>query len=108
MTFSPKEFINRKRTYTGLFLFPFVLLSILSILQGMAFHPRITAIEIKGNEKTLDYIIKREIQHRIGVPLDSTMAKADRNRLENLGIFSDVEWFAIPLEDGTAILSFLL
>ena len=103
MTFSPKEFINRKRPYTGLFLFPFVLLS---ILQGMAFHPRITAIEIKGNEKTLDYIIEREIQHRIGVPLDSTMAKADRNRLENLGIFSDVEWFAIPLEDGTAILSF--
>ena len=38
--------------------------------------------------------------------LDSSLAKEDRNRLENLGIFSAVTWNTVPLEDGTAILNF--
>jgi len=93
----------KKRPFTGLFLLPLISGS---ILMGSAYNPKITAIEFKGNEKTLDYIIEREIQHPIHVTLDSSIAEADRNRLENLGIFSDVIWSAIPLEDGTAILSF--
>jgi outer membrane protein assembly factor BamA len=47
-------------------------------------------IEFIGQNKTKSYIIEREIQHPINVPLDSLLAEADRQRLENLGIFSMV------------------
>ena len=53
----------------------------------------------KGNTLTKDYIIAREIQHHVGEPLDSIIAIEDRNRLINLGIFADVNWRAIPLDN---------
>ena len=56
----------------------------------------------------MDYIIAREIQHPVDTPLDSALAQADRNRLDNLGIFSEVTWRVIPLEDKTGILSFII
>ena len=59
----------------------------------------------KGNTLTKDYIIAREIQHHVGEPLDSTIAVEDRNRLINLGIFADVNWRAIPLDNK--ILNFM-
>ena len=95
----------KKRPYKGLFLFP-LLLSALFSEKG--YTPKISAIEFQGNTKTLDYIIKREIQHPLYAPLDSIRADEDRNRLENLGIFSEVAWRAVPLEDGTAILTFTI
>ena len=69
-------------------------------------QPIVSAIEFKGHFITKDYIIEREIQHPIDVPLDSVVARKDRDRLYNLGIFSDVTWRAIPLEDLTVILEF--
>ena len=51
----------------------------------------------KGNTITKDYIIQREIQHQIKMPLDSAIVVEDKNRLINLGIFADVQWRAIPL-----------
>lgn len=48
-------------------------------------------IQLIGYEKTKPYVLKREIQHPIDVPLDSSIALADKNRLENLGIFSLVD-----------------
>ena len=69
-------------------------------------QPIVSAIEFKGHFITKDYIIEREIQHPIDVPLDSVVARRDRDRLYNLGIFSDVTWRAIPLEDLTVILEF--
>ena len=51
----------------------------------------VSEIQIIGNEITKQYIIQREIQHQKNVPLDSTVADEDRNRIENLGIFSMVE-----------------
>jgi len=51
-------------------------------------YPIVTNIEFVGHNKTKPYIIEREILHPINVPLDSSLAEADRQRLENLGIFS--------------------
>ena len=66
----------------------------------------ISSIEFRGNDKTKDYIIEREIQHQINTVLDSSLAEEDRNRLENLGLFSEVKWQAVPLENGTAVLQY--
>ena len=44
--------------------------------------PKISAIEFKGNVRSLDYIVEREIQHPLNISLDSTIANEDRNRLE--------------------------
>ena len=69
-----------RRPFLGLFLF---LLS--SILFGNnARDPIISIIEIRGNIKTHDYILEREIVHPLDHPLDSTIVIEDRNRLENL------------------------
>ncbi|GIS53385.1 hypothetical protein Ct9H90mP29_04270 [bacterium] len=59
----------------------------------------ISSIQYIGNTKTQDFILEREIHHPINVFLDSTTAKEDRNRLDNLGIFSEVTWKVVPLED---------
>ena len=69
-------------------------------------QPIVSAIEFKGHLITKDYIIEREIQHPIDAPLDSAVARMDRERIYNLGIFGDVTWRAIPLEDLTVILDF--
>jgi len=69
-------------------------------------QPIVSAIEFKGHLITKDFIIEREIQHPIDVPLDSVVARGDRDRLYNLGIFADVTWRAIPLEDLTVILKY--
>ena len=58
----------------------------------------VSDITHEGNTFTKDYIISREIQHKKGIPLDSTIAEEDKNKLLNLGIFADVSWRAIPLE----------
>jgi len=95
--------VIEKRPFIGLFL---LFLFYNSCLIGSGYNPKISSIEIYGNSNTLDYILEREIQHPLFSSLDSSLAEADRNRLENLGIFSDVSWKAIPLQDRTAILKF--
>ena len=66
----------------------------------------VSNITHEGNTFTKDYIISREIQHKKGIPLDSTVAEEDKNKLLNLGIFADVSWRAIPLEDRTIKLEY--
>ena len=75
----------KKRPYKGLFLLPIILCS---LLNGGGYYPIISSIEFYGNTKTMDFVIVREIQHSLNVPLDSIIAEADRDRLDNLGIFS--------------------
>jgi outer membrane protein assembly factor BamA len=53
-------------------------------------NPIVKKIEFIGQSKTKSYILNREIQHPKNVPLDFSLAEADRQRLENLGIFSMV------------------
>ena len=52
--------------------------------------PIVKKIEFIGQNKTKKYILKREIQHPNNDPFDSLLAEADRQRLENLVIFSMV------------------
>ena len=97
------KFQFRKRPFTGLFL---LYLLFLSSVLSQDFHPVISSVEFSGNDKTRNYIIEREIQHPVDVNLDSSLAKEDLYRLENLGLFSEITWQAIPLENGTAILEY--
>ncbi|MBT6129438.1 MAG: BamA/TamA family outer membrane protein [Candidatus Marinimicrobia bacterium] len=78
------------------------LLPILGFCQELI----VSEIIYRGNSFTKDYIISREIQHPLDVPLDSTVAIADRNRLLNLGIFADVNWRAIPLDNKNVRLEY--
>ncbi|MBH09148.1 MAG: hypothetical protein CMG74_02145 [Candidatus Marinimicrobia bacterium] len=96
--------IIKKRPISGLFLWPLFF----SIIFGIDYNPKISYIEFRGNDKTKDFIIEREIQHQINTNLDSALADKDRNRLENLGLFSEVSWKAVPLYDDTAILQFII
>ena len=80
----------------------FLILPIIGISQNLI----VSEISHKGNSVTKDYIIKREIQHQIQMPLDSTIAFEDKNRLLNLGLFADVQWRAIPLENMTIRLEY--
>ena len=80
----------------------FYLFPILGFCQNLI----VTEISHKGNTFTKDYIISREIQHSIQIPLDSIIADEDKNRLINLGIFADVKWRAIPLENMTIRLEY--
>ncbi len=63
---------------------------LLFFVVGFGQKPIVKNIEFIGQYKTKPYIIEREIQHPINVPLDSLLAEADRQRIENLGIFSMV------------------
>ena len=98
--------IYKKTPSVGLFLWLTFQLSFLFGQKSDLYNPIISAIEIQGLEKTKQYILEREIQHPLNIPLDSILTEQDRNRLENLGIFSEVRWSTVPLEDGSAQLNF--
>lgn len=68
--------------------------------------PIVSEVVFSGQKITKPYVIQRELQHPVGVPLDSALAADDRDRLENLGIFAGVTWEAIPLPDGTVQLHY--
>ncbi len=78
----------------------------LFILSASSVAQSVSSIDIRGYQYTKKYIIEREIQHLVNMELDSTIAGDDRDRIENIGIFSVVSWRAIPLEDGTVILRY--
>ncbi len=68
----------------------------------------ISKIIIEGNNKTKDFILLREIQHPLYEPIDTIKILHDKNRLENLGIFSNVSWELLPLDDDTLILKYIV
>lgn len=78
----------------------------LFILSAASVAQTVSSIDIRGYQATKEYIIQREIQHQVNVELDSTLAHEDRDRIENIGLFSMVNWQAIPLEDGTVKLRY--
>ena len=100
------KFLNYLRpVLAGLFLL-FTLF--LSNVFGFDYKPNISDIKIIGLSKTKPYIIKREIHHPINFAIDSSVADLDRNRIFNLGLFDEVNWSLVPLENGNAILQFSL
>ena len=76
---------NIKRPPAGLFLCLFFCLSPGFGQKSDSYNPIISAIEFQGLQKTKQDILEREIQHQLNMALDSSLAKEDRNRLENLG-----------------------
>lgn len=76
------------------------------VLTTTATAQIVSSIDIRGHQHTREYIILREIQHPQFVQLDSSVAQADRDRIENLGIYSMVTWQAVPLEDGSVKLRY--
>ena len=100
------KFLNYFRpVLAGLFLL-FTLF--LSNVFGFDYKPNISDIKIIGLSKTKTYIIKREIHHPKNFPIDSSVADLDRNRIFNLGLFDEVNWSLVPLENGDVILQFSL
>ena len=91
---------------TGLFLLLYFILN--SIVLSANYVPKITNIDVIGLDKTLRYVVDREIHHPLGVYIDSSIATLDRNRIFNLGLFEDVAWRLVPLENGDAILQLSL
>jgi outer membrane protein assembly factor BamA len=85
----------------------FSILVFASFLWGNSL-PTVPSIEFKGHKITKDYIIQREIHHPLDISLDSSLADQDKDRLSNLGIFADVSWNMVPLEDLTVILQYNL
>ncbi|MAJ86409.1 MAG: hypothetical protein CL687_05595 [Candidatus Pelagibacter sp.] len=95
-----------KRSILGLFLFILITPSV--SFSNSVYLPYIEKIEIKGNTKTLDYVIRREIKHEVLNLLDSLVAEQDRERIENLRIFSEVTWKTIPLDSENFKLVFFV
>ena len=80
----------------------------LSIAFGFNSKPNISEIKIIGLSKTKQFVIEREINHKLNYSIDSSIAELDRNRIFNLGLFDEVSWSVIPIENGEAILQFNL
>lgn len=82
----------------------FIILSTIVIVWGQS--PIVKNIEFIGYEKTKVSILEREIQHPINVPIDSSLAEADRQRLENLGIFSLVDMQVFKRDDENVVIRY--
>jgi len=91
---------SMRPVFSGLFLF------FLTVSFCWSSDNSISKIEFKGLTKTKNYIIDREVKHPLNIPLDSTLAIEDRNRLFNLGLFDKVTWESISINDSTSILQF--
>lgn len=68
----------------------FYLLFILNLIP-VSLASQIMDIKIIGNKHTLNEIILREVHLPIPGEYDSTLAREDRNRIYNLGLFSTVD-----------------
>ena len=90
---------------SGLFLFYKLFFS---FVFGFDKNPNISEIKIFGLSKTKQFIVEREIYHKPNFPIDSSLAELDRNRIFNLGLFDEVSWSLVPIENGDAILQFNL
>ncbi len=73
-------------------------------LFAQAEGPLITSVAVEGNRVTREHIITRELSHPLNQPFDSSLARDDRNRLYNLGIFERVDLYPRPTAPGEAAL----
>ncbi len=59
--------------------------------------------KVKGNVKTKDKVILREIRLKKGEPFNSTQARRSLNRIQNLGFFEDVNMKLNPGRQPNAV-----
>ena len=71
------------------------------IREGVLAHVR--SIAIRGNTRTRDKVIRREIGLVPGAVLDEVQAERSRQRLENLGYFERVRFDEIPDRSNPAL-----
>jgi len=83
-----------------------ITISLLFIVVGYSQNPIVKKIEYIGQYKTKPYVIEREIQHPINVPLDTLLAEEDRQRIENVGIFSMVTLQVFNYDNDEVILRY--
>ncbi|MEM7602878.1 MAG: outer membrane protein assembly factor BamA, partial [Verrucomicrobiota bacterium] len=62
---------------------------VLAVTEGNAY--KIGKIQIEGNDKTQDRVIRRELPLEPGQPYDTTRMDVTKRRLENMNYFSNVE-----------------
>lgn len=65
------------------------------ILEGYA---------VKGNKKTKDYVILREMRQEIGTPFNAKLARRSMQRVYNLGFFEDVNIRMNPGVEPNAVI----
>ena len=70
----------------------------LTINEGM-----LEAIQIKGNEKTKEYVITREMKVKPGQPFNVKDAKRSMQKVQNLGYFEDVNMKLNPGKEPNAV-----
>jgi len=70
----------------------------LTINEGM-----LEAIEVKGNDKTRDYVITREMKLKPNQPFNVKDAKRSMQKVYNLGFFEDVNMKLNPGKEPNAI-----
>lgn len=57
---------------------------------------KVEKVTVVGNEKTKDYVIKRELRFMEGQPFNKFLANRSMERLYNLGYFEDVNMRLLP------------
>ena len=58
---------------------------------------------VKGNKKTKDYVILREMRQKVGEPFNAKLARRSMDRVYNLGFFEDVNVKMNPGVEPNAI-----
>ncbi|MCK4547628.1 MAG: BamA/TamA family outer membrane protein [Candidatus Eisenbacteria sp.] len=64
---------------------------------------RISEISVTGNERTEEWVILREMATRVGMFYDSERARRDRDRIDNLNLFSEVVIDTLQRERSVAM-----
>mgnify|MGYP002625413984 CR=1 FL=1 len=59
---------------------------------------------VKGNKKTRDYVILREMRQKVGEPFNAKLARRSMDRVYNLGFFEDVNIKMNPGVEPNAII----
>ena len=60
----------------------------------------INRIDIKGNSRTLDKVVRREFRLNEGDPFNTDKIRRSRQRIENLGYFDKVDLRTIPVSNA--------
>ncbi|WP_019220378.1 outer membrane protein assembly factor BamA [Bartonella senegalensis] len=78
----------------------------ISILYNIEQGPRayVQRIEIRGNEKTRDYVIRRELDLNEGDAYNQTLLQRAKLRLEGLGFFKAVNISMVPTDQADQVI----
>lgn len=63
----------------------------------------IEAFKVKGNKKTKDYVVTREMRMKVGEPFNAKLARRSMQRVYNLGFFEDVNIKLNPGKEPNAV-----